>query len=409
MFLYFECRNLNIVFCILKEGVSMDSKILIQYWCVAIFCMYVSACLGMQFPLHHPRLTSPDQSSALSERQQLELREHIADLVDYWGQYMGTIDREAKNVLSVPLMEAARAILRLHALEPGYVYSQLTKMHLKNLTLNVHVINAMLKDLERTHTIGRQPQVPVAQSNQYRLSQQYQPYQQYQPSCLSLGTCPYSRQVAPAVSVQYQKMPVFPDYIQRAIDQGHLTPALVESAINRGILSEEQTAALLTMVTAKPVHVVEPAVPIEVPAKPTYFQVSPKQMFARSQRGSFLAPDESIILNNVNVPIQEIRLIQRGYVVRNGVARSPQNAPRDRSIWDIPVRASDVPYILEIVTTDGKKVKWQITDFVKELGLIQKTVRVLAGAVADSSSLELVHIEEGPGGTYQTVIPRLGS
>lgn len=87
------------------------------------------------------------------------------------------------------------------------------------------------------------------------------------------------------------------------------------------------------------------------------------------------APNDSIILNNANVPIKEVRLIEKNSTVRLGVARSPQNRPEDRSVWDIPMLTEGMPFTLEIVT-ENQVYRWSIGsidgNFGNEFSLIQK-------------------------------------
>ena len=81
-----------------------------------------------------------------------------------------------------------------------------------------------------------------------------------------------------------------------------------------------------------------------------------------------------IVLYNANVPIENIELRQ-GTSTTIGRPRSPFNAPKDRSIWEIPVEhGATGPFILT-VKTNTTYHRWAIPVFKpspdKELGIIQ--------------------------------------
>jgi hypothetical protein len=81
-----------------------------------------------------------------------------------------------------------------------------------------------------------------------------------------------------------------------------------------------------------------------------------------------------IVLYNANVPIENIELRQ-GASTTIGRPRSPFNAPKDRSIWEIPVEhGATGPFILT-VKTNTMYHRWEIPEFKpssdKELGIIQ--------------------------------------
>jgi FOG: Ankyrin repeat len=121
------------------------------------------------------------------------------------------------------------------------------------------------------------------------------------------------------------------------------------------------------------------------------------------RRGSLFSPNNSIFVYNANIPIESMWIAESNTVVRQGVARSPQNIPAERGLWEIPVKAEAAPYLFSLIAHNNI-YQWILPPFDKKLGPELMLVQIMN----DLGVYELVlqKYEELADNTYNTnVIP----
>lgn len=119
------------------------------------------------------------------------------------------------------------------------------------------------------------------------------------------------------------------------------------------------------------------------------------------RRGSLFSPNNSIFVYNANIPIESMWVAESNNVVRRGVARSPQNTPSERGLWEIPIKAEAAPYLFSLIAHNNI-YQWILPSFDKKLG----SELMLVQTMNDSGVYELIlqKNEELAGNTYNAKI-----